>query len=472
MTGAQQGRAGKETPVSGVWQRRTFAAGSRCLGFAALAVLISARPAWAYMDPGSGTALLYVIISVLSTLYFLARGFFYRFRGAGKPPAVHVGGKQGIILLSEGKNYQYTFRPVVEALLAHETPFRYLTMDLDDPLLELEHPLMDVRYIGDGLGAHFKIASIRGEVMLSTTPHIGVSGYPLPRPRRVECLAHVFHAIGAGQYYRKHALDHYQAVLLPGSPFEPLLRKLEEARGLAPRECPGVGLPYLDILSRRLREWPADNKKPGGPPVVLLAPTWGSTGSLALCAEIVVPRLLDAGYRVILRPHPQAYRSEADLVNDVAGRFENDPRVRFDREIDATPSMVESSLLISDTSGVRFDYAFIHGKPVITIDRPVPTGEFELDCIGLDNPWEQQSAKRIGRVIPVAKLEHIVPVVEGALTLTPKEVFEFRDHWLANFGKAGEAVTHWLITREQNDGGPNCGESLKNAMPATNNAMI
>ena len=48
----------------------------------------------------------------------------------------------------------------------------------------------------------------------------------------------------------------------------PSIRKVEELRGLPPKECVSLGLPYLDELAAKAR------KKEGRstPPVVLVAP--------------------------------------------------------------------------------------------------------------------------------------------------------------------------------------------------------
>ena len=73
--------------------------------------------------------------------------------------------------------------------------------------------------------------------------------------------------------------SHYDAVLMVGDFMLPSIRKVEKLRGLPPKECVSLGLPYLDELAAKA------HKKEGQstPPVVLVAPSWGNKGCLNIC---------------------------------------------------------------------------------------------------------------------------------------------------------------------------------------------
>lgn len=410
-----------------------------------LIALVFPEPAWAYMDPGSGSALVYVLISIVSAFYFLIKSVFYRLKRGKNGQTPVLRSADDIVILSEGKIYQFTYRPIIEALIERDQAFSYLTMNVDDPLLEIEHPLMNSRYIGEGVGAYLRTLRVSAKIALSTTPHIGIPGYQLPRPRKVGCLAHVFHAAGAGHYYRKHGLDRYDSILLQSMKMEPSIRKLETVRKFAPRECCGVGLPYFDVLARKFGNISDKELPVAGEPTVLVAPTWGKKGTLALCIDIVIPRLLESGYRVILRPHPQSYKSDAATIDTAFSRYGNNRMLRIDRNVESTASMLESTVMISDMSGIRFDYAFIYGKPVLTIENAICTEEHEIDVIGLDNPWDVLGPRNIGVVLSVEELNDIAGHVEMAMSKSREKILSFRDEWVDNFGHAGDAVAEWLV---------------------------
>jgi CDP-glycerol glycerophosphotransferase (TagB/SpsB family) len=155
---------------------------------------------------------------------------------------------------------------------------------------------------------------------------------------------------------------------------------------------------------------------------------------------------LESGYRVIFRPHPQSYVSDATIIADVSSRYANNQLFRIDRNIESTDSMLESTVLISDISGVRFDYSFIYGKPVLTIQSMMNTEEYEISVVGLDEPWEVLAPQSIGKVISIEEADTIVSHIQNIMNRPKEESRDFRDEWIDNFGHAGTAVAQWLVS--------------------------
>ncbi len=266
-----------------------------------MAVLFFPSTAWAYLDPGTGNILVYLIASLVGAGAFFLKNIYCKLRSkagtASAPAGARENSHQRLAVFSEGRTYWGTFKPIVERLIERNRDFTYLTLDVNDPALLIDNPHMNSRYLGHGASAFAKVAGSRAQVMLATTPNIGTPGFPLPAPRHVRCLAHVFHGVGGLTAYRKHSLDHYQAALMMGPYIEPEIRRLEKLRGLAPKECVSAGLPYLDELAAKAV------KKTGlsSPPVILAAPTWGDMSFLSLCGAGFLGRLAESGYEVILR---------------------------------------------------------------------------------------------------------------------------------------------------------------------------
>ena len=310
-------------------------------------------PSYAYLDPGTGNVLVYLAISLVGTVLYFVKNIVYAIMGRAKgerrpEKQLH---HERILMFSEGRSYYYTFKPVIDAFLRRGVPFSYITMDVEDPALTIENDLMNSRYIGTGSAAFARAAGRRADIMLSTTPNIGTPGFPMPRPRRVTNLAHICHGVGDIAMYQKGSLDHYDAVLMVGDFMLPSIRKVEELRGLPPKECVSLGLPYLDELAAKAR------KKEGRstPPVVLVAPSWGNKGCLNICGPNFLLDLAKAGYDVILRPHPQSLKVETEMLDTIHEMLRDYPNVSFDTEMDATASMSRADVMISDKSCVRFD---------------------------------------------------------------------------------------------------------------------
>ena len=202
--------------------------------------------AFAYLDPGTGNALIYVLLSLGGAVIYVAKNAYYKFTGNSKKMnktiadseknAVGFDSDNNIVLFNEGRIYWNTFKPVVEALIKKQVRFSYYTMDVDDPCLLIDNSYMHNKYIGKGYFAFHKIGNLKANVVLSTTPNIGTKGFPVPRSNGIKTLVHVFHAFDDLTCYHKGSLDNYDAVMLVG-PFEiPILRKLEQLRELPEKE--------------------------------------------------------------------------------------------------------------------------------------------------------------------------------------------------------------------------------------------
>lgn len=207
--------------------------------------------AHAYLDPGSGNALIYMLLSLFGAIIFTLKGLFYRLirkKDLLENEQALKENQHNIIIFTEGKMYWNTFRPIVEALLKRNVSFSYYTMDINDPCLKIDEPNMNNCYIGNGNRAFAKISKLKADVVLSTTPNIGTKGYPISRSKSIKKLVHVFHAFDDLATYHRNSLDSYDAVLLVGEFEKAIIRKLEKLRGLPTKELFEAGLPYFDVL--------------------------------------------------------------------------------------------------------------------------------------------------------------------------------------------------------------------------------
>ncbi len=421
-------------------------------------VLLEARPAHAYLDPGTGSALVCVLMSVAAAAAYMAKSAVYAVRGRlRKTDAADASAagedfrdeEDGIVLFSEGRDYWLTFKPVIEALLARNRRFRYLAMDVEDPALLIDSPLMDSRYVGNGTMAFGRIAAARGGVMLSTTPNIGCPGFPIPRPSRIKCLVHVLHGCCDVTYYHKHSLDCYDAVFLLGPAMERSIRRLEAVRGLPPKECVVGGTPNLDEIVKTIRpsKRPSE-KEQGAAPVLVLAPTWGVKGFLRRFGTGFIEDLARTGeYDLILRPHPQSWRKEPGFMNDVVRRLAPYSRIRVDKSLSPAETMAAADLLISDISGIRFEFAFLRERPVVTLKG----GEEEdsrFEAADLDCSWELDAERRIGAVAGPEDVGRMPEIVKNALAVPTADLAACRDECVAHLGRSGEVVAEWLIVKQ------------------------
>ena len=349
---------------------------------------------------------------------------------------------QDIAIFSEGKNYWGTFQLIVEELLARKIHFSYYTMDLHDPALLIDSEFMHSRLFDQRKASSYhRLSHVRAKVLLATTPNIGTEGYPIQRSPGVARMIHVFHAFADCSAYHVGSLDHYDIVLTVGPHQEKPIREVEKARHLSPKTMIPVGLPYFDAqyLSLETTEKPASEV-----PTILVAPSWGAKGCLTEYGIDFVIALAKANFRVIVRPHPQSYIAEPAFIADCQSKTSAFSNVTWDAETIGTASMMKSDLLISDTSSIRFDYAFLYGKPVITLD--IPRGkQTEYEGQFQSEIWTDVAAGRLGRVLGHDDISALPDIVKDILSTGSTSVREFRDQTISNLGTSAKAIVDILM---------------------------
>ncbi|UVI35283.1 CDP-glycerol glycerophosphotransferase family protein [Brevibacterium spongiae] len=144
-----------------------------------------------------------------------------------------------------------------------------------------------------------------------------------------------------------------------------------------------VGRPQLDRPRSVPSDWEEFKKSNPDGRAVLYAPTWEGDspsmayGTIAYNGEKIVTSLLEAGYRVIFRPHPRTgvMRHEFEkAVEDVAEIVESDPRGFLDKSPDVSWQLDEADLAVVEMTSVAFDW-LASGKPLVMVKPHEPAAE-------------------------------------------------------------------------------------------------
>jgi hypothetical protein len=411
---------------------------------------LTPEAAHAYLDPGSGSMLLYALAGIGATLAYTVRGLFYRLSslltGTGTQYADRIKGID-LVFYSEGRHYWHVFLPVIDALCRSGHRCAYLTSDAEDMGLQYESPLVTVMHIGGPAMSAAVLNHLVAAVVVMTTPQLGI--FSLKRSRHVRHYCHLIHAPTDALLYKRYAFDHFDSVMCSGPHQIGSIRALEDARGTPRKRLFETGCTYYDVMLDRL---------PGTGPqavqkTILIAPTWGNNGLLARFGSSVIQPLLKAGYAVILRPHPQSYVSEQAMMRALERELTSCPNMTIDRSHSGAPSMQAADIMISDLSGIIFDFAFVFSKPVLVVDCTVERAGFEAEYVD-GEIWEITARKRIGRLIGKDDLGRLPSIVESALLSHPATAIErFRNQSVYNFGHAGGVAAAQLVGILQDQSG-------------------
>ena len=181
-----------------------------------------------------------------------------------------------------------------------------------------------------------------------------------------------------------------------------------------------------------------------------MAPTWGKNGLLTKTGARVPLLLAKAGFHVILRPHPQSFVSDKAVIGEVLKAIDGNDAIELDRNPDGFVSLSRASAMVSDISGVIFDYAFVFLRPVVAVGPgPVKDG---FEAWEIEHPaWEQEILPKIGeRVLEAdeATLLAAVKRVMNAKDSFKETIQSIRDANIVNFGSAADPIALALIDEE------------------------
>jgi hypothetical protein len=410
---------------------------------------ITSGNAHAYLDPASGNAIVSFFIALFGSAIFFLKSIFYKISSRSSPAVKSDHGNKNEqslpLIFSEGKTYWTTFRPIVEELINQKVHFRYISLDVHDPGLAIDNEFMHSRRFSNSRLGFAKLANLESPVMLSTTPNIGSEGYPMERPAGVKNLVHVFHAMVDLSCYRKGSLDFYDSVLMAGAHEEQAIRMVESARNLKEKELIVAGLPCLDDLNRQRKQIELETK-----PVVttdktvLIAPSWGAKGCFSEYGTDFVKTLSAANYHVLIRLHPHSHIFEPDSVERWLSETKDLKNVTWDDNVFGAQAMAQADILISDASSIRFDFAFLYQRPVISLAISRESRSiFESDY--MPETWADTMSEKIGVLVNSDRLCSIDQVVEETIAhFTPEKLGQLRDTSVANFDNSAFAIVAYL----------------------------
>ena len=363
-----------------------------------------------YIDPGTGSMLFTILIGVLGAAFYSARMLFIKLRyrlGGGKVEALDK--KIPLVIFSDGKQYWKVFAPICKELSARGQEVVYYTMSEDDPALSAQLPGMTAEFIGEDNRAFTKLNFLKANVVFSTTP--GLDVYQWKRSKDVDFYVHIPHAPNDITLYRMFGIDYYDSILLSGEYQVKQIRQMEAKRELPAKDLKLVGIPYMDDMAARLDSVGAAEPHER---TVLLAPSWGDSALFGVYGGKIIEKLLETGYHVIVRPHPQSFKSEKELMDKLMEKFPNSDKLEWNRDSDNFEVLRRSDILISDFSGVTFDFSLIYDKPVIYTTPNFDLGPY--DAWWMDEPlWTTTILPHIGAELTEDKMDSLKELIDTCI---------------------------------------------------------
>ena len=363
-----------------------------------------------YIDPGTGSALFSILIGAAATIYFLGRALIIKLKTvlSGGKAVTASSIEHPFVIYCEGKQYYNVFKPVLDEFENRKVGLLYLTSSQDDPVFDNTWNFIKAEFIGEGNRAFAHLNILHAGVCLMTTP--GLDVYQLKRSKMVKHYAHILHMPSDATMYRLFGLDYFDSVLLTGDYQADDIKILERQRNIPEKKLITVGCSYLDVYVERIKNLPSEENRPF---TVLVSPSWGASALLTRYGEKLLDPLNASGWRIIIRPHPQSKKSEAAILERLQTRYKDSSNIEWDYERENICSLYKADIMISDFSGIIFDYMFLCDRPLLYVSQDIDLRPYDAD--DLDHElWQFKTIKETAIELKENDFSRITETIKSA----------------------------------------------------------
>ena len=351
-----------------------------------------------------------------------------------------------IVFYSEGSNDWVHFYPVIKHLIhTDQRIICYLSSSPDDPGLHTNSSNISQFLIGKGIIRTFLFRKIKASVFVMTLPNLGT--YYLKRSVHPVHYVYLFHnMVSSHMTFKPGAFDYFDTIFCVGPHHIDEIRKTEILNGLPKKQLFKHGYGRLDSILKEVKihhHSSSNNEQPN----ILIAPSWGKHGLLETKGMELVEILLNAGYYVVVRPHPETTKRSPKVINSIQKRFSNHPNFFLEGTIASLKSLLQSDLMISDWSGVALEYAFGLEKPVLYVDIPKKINNHDYNDLEII-PLEEKIRSQIGAIISPLELSNLSSEIENLclnIDQNRKKIQTIKEETVFNLGKSEKYGAMYLL---------------------------
>ena len=115
---------------------------------------------------------------------------------------------------------------------------------------------------------------------------------------------------------------------------------------------------------------------------------------------------LGDGYKIVLRPHPQFLRAKREYIIGLEKKYKDDENIVVETDLVSDINIHMAAILVTDWSGIAFEYAFGTERPVLFIDTPRKVFNPEYEKIQIE-PISVKLRDEIGIAVSTNELSTV-----------------------------------------------------------------
>ena len=356
-----------------------------------------------------------------------------------------------VVFYSESSGFYKYFQGIIEYLLENTNiVIHYITSDPEDKIFELATSNDRIRpyYIGEKRLITLMM-KMDADVVVMTMPDL--ENYHIKRSYIRKDIEYIYIPHGMDSLnltMRTGSMDHYDSVFCVGKHQKEEIEKTEAVYQLPKKKLVEWGYSLLDEMRADYAKMSHQNSEVKK---ILIAPSWQQDNIVDSCLEQILDNLKGKGYQITVRPHPQHVRHRGEFMEQLKVKYEQDRDVEIQTDFSSNSTVFEADLMITDWSGIAYEYAYTTQKPVLFINTPmkVMNPEYQkIDTVPLNILLREE----VGCSLNLDELGQISDKVQELLDHRDdyyEKIGNFVQEYVYNHGTSAEVGAKYIIEEVQ-----------------------
>ena len=356
-----------------------------------------------------------------------------------------------LVFYSESNGFYKYYKGIIEYLLNNTNiTIHYITSDFYDNIFNMAKENTQIKaYFIDDKRLITLMMKMDADVVVMTMPDL--QNYHIKRSYIKKDIEYIYIPHGMNSLnltMRERSMNSFDTVFAVGPHQYEEAVKTNEVYNLKNRKIIKWGYTLLDDMI----EFYQKNKVTNEIPKILIAPSWQKDNIIDLCLENLLDNIKNKNYEIIVRPHPQEVKLKKDKFISLKEKYKNFKNICFETDFTSNETVFNADILISDWSGVAFEYSFTTKKPVIFIDTPMKIMNPEYKNLDIE-PFNIWIRKEMGKVIAVDDLDKINIAIEDLIKNYKKyqtKITNLTNTYVYNIGTSREVGDKYIISSIKN----------------------
>lgn len=352
-----------------------------------------------------------------------------------------------LVFYSESSGFYKYFKGYITYILDHTNlTIHYITSDPHDQIFEMEKATPRIRayYIGENRLITLMM-KMDADLVVMTMPDLNNYHIKKSMVRKDVEYCFVQHDMNShSMLMRKGCVDHFDTVFCTGPHQYDEIRETEAVYHLPEKNLVKVGYPLIDEIRS---QYAAADHQPSSRKKILIAPSWQPDNIIDSCLEVILDQLSGKDYQVIVRPHPQEVRMKNAYMSQLKKKYQG-TNVEIQTDFSSNNPIMEADVLITDWSGICWEYAFTTYRPVLFVDTPMKIMNPDYQDISLE-PINITLRDQLGKNLKVDELPHkLLPTIAQLLQETDsyrEKNQALAEKYIYNLGTSAEVGGRYIV---------------------------